>query len=154
LKEIAKKTEYFSGADLQSLLYNAQLEAIHKSLSKDDALGDPSEKVVENKPTVFQLNATHSPPFENPDTSEILSRINVINLKEDVKEKKNLNESEEKKDSVVTITVNEIENALETSRPSVSRDDRLNYERIYGDFLKSRGDFETSKSQGQKQTLA
>jgi peroxin-1 len=36
--EVAKKTEGFSGADLQALVYNAQLEAVH------DVLGDGSAK--------------------------------------------------------------------------------------------------------------
>ncbi len=31
-KEIASQTENYSGADLQALLYNSQLEAIHQSL--------------------------------------------------------------------------------------------------------------------------
>lgn len=32
LQYLASKTEYFTGADLEALLYNAQLEAVHSSL--------------------------------------------------------------------------------------------------------------------------
>ena len=37
--EIAKMTEGFSGADLQALIYNAQLEVIHAAIATDPASG-------------------------------------------------------------------------------------------------------------------
>lgn len=46
LKEIAEETEGYSGADLQAVLYNAYLEAIHKivDVSDDIAEGDEEKK--------------------------------------------------------------------------------------------------------------
>ncbi|KAF2265650.1 AAA-domain-containing protein [Lojkania enalia] len=44
LKEIARRTEGYSGADLQAVVYNAQLEAIHDALG-DTELGDPVKSV-------------------------------------------------------------------------------------------------------------
>ncbi|KAF2474776.1 AAA-domain-containing protein [Lindgomyces ingoldianus] len=41
LREIAMRTEGYSGADLQAVVYNAQLEAIHDVLG-DSELGDPT----------------------------------------------------------------------------------------------------------------
>ncbi|KAF2178549.1 peroxisome biosynthesis protein-like protein (PAS1/Peroxin-1) [Zopfia rhizophila CBS 207.26] len=41
LRDIARRTEGYSGADLQAVMYNAQLEAIHDVLS-DQELGDPT----------------------------------------------------------------------------------------------------------------
>ncbi|PSN64818.1 AAA-domain-containing protein [Corynespora cassiicola Philippines] len=43
LREIADRTEGYSGADLQAVVYNAQLEAIHDVLGDTD-LGDPKAK--------------------------------------------------------------------------------------------------------------
>jgi peroxin-1 len=42
LREIAQRTEGHSGADLQAVVYNAQLEAIHDALG-DSELGDPTK---------------------------------------------------------------------------------------------------------------
>ncbi|CAO2648814.1 Nn.00g097630.m01.CDS01 [Neocucurbitaria sp. VM-36] len=42
LREIAQRTEGYSGADLQAVVYNAQLEAIHDVLG-DTELGDPTK---------------------------------------------------------------------------------------------------------------
>jgi peroxin-1 len=42
LREIARRTEGYSGADLQAVVYNAQLEAIHDVLG-DSELGDPTK---------------------------------------------------------------------------------------------------------------
>ncbi|KAH7391939.1 peroxisome biosynthesis protein-like protein (PAS1/Peroxin-1) [Pyrenochaeta sp. MPI-SDFR-AT-0127] len=42
LREIALRTEGYSGADLQAVVYNAQLEAIHDVLGDTD-LGDPTK---------------------------------------------------------------------------------------------------------------
>lgn len=42
LREIAKRTEGYSGADLQAVVYNAQLEAIHDVLG-DSEMGDPTK---------------------------------------------------------------------------------------------------------------
>lgn len=42
LREIARRTEGYSGADLQAVVYNAQLEAIHDVLGDSD-LGDPTK---------------------------------------------------------------------------------------------------------------
>ncbi|KAF1965021.1 peroxisome biosynthesis protein-like protein (PAS1/Peroxin-1) [Bimuria novae-zelandiae CBS 107.79] len=42
LRAIAQRTEGYSGADLQAVVYNAQLEAIHDALG-DTELGDPSK---------------------------------------------------------------------------------------------------------------
>ncbi len=36
--EISNKTEGFSGADLQALLYNAQLEVVHSTISDSESL--------------------------------------------------------------------------------------------------------------------
>jgi peroxin-1 len=38
LQEVARRTEGYSGADLQAVVYNAQLEAIHRSLDGQDRL--------------------------------------------------------------------------------------------------------------------
>ncbi|KAL6709730.1 Peroxisome biosynthesis protein pex1 [Coniothyrium glycines] len=48
LREIARRTEGYSGADLQAVVYNAQLEAIHDVLGDTD-LGDPTKSAGSKK---------------------------------------------------------------------------------------------------------
>ncbi|KAJ4301071.1 Peroxisome biosynthesis protein pex1 [Kalmusia sp. IMI 367209] len=50
LREIAERTEGYSGADLQAVVYNAQLEAIHDVLG-DTELGDPTKSGDAKKKT-------------------------------------------------------------------------------------------------------
>jgi len=46
LKEVARRTEGYSGADLQAAVYNAQLEAIHDVLGDRDVAAKPKEGQV------------------------------------------------------------------------------------------------------------
>lgn len=41
--EIASRTEGFSGADLQALLYNAHLDVIHSSISETPTISSSSQ---------------------------------------------------------------------------------------------------------------
>ncbi|OAL53288.1 peroxisome biosynthesis protein-like protein (PAS1/Peroxin-1) [Pyrenochaeta sp. DS3sAY3a] len=50
LREIAQRTEGYSGADLQAVVYNAQLEAIHDVLEETE-LGDPTKSASAKKTT-------------------------------------------------------------------------------------------------------
>ncbi|KAF2200000.1 AAA-domain-containing protein [Delitschia confertaspora ATCC 74209] len=43
LREIARRTEGYSGADLQAIVYNAQLEAIHDALGDEDITAQPKK---------------------------------------------------------------------------------------------------------------
>lgn len=61
LREIAQRTEGYSGADLQAVVYNAQLEAIHDVLGDTD-LGDPTKSGGEAKKTT---SAAGKPGREN-----------------------------------------------------------------------------------------
>ncbi|KAF2034731.1 AAA-domain-containing protein [Setomelanomma holmii] len=81
LREIARRTEGYSGADLQAVVYNAQLEAIHDVLG-DSELGDPTKVGGGKKSSSSGSNTkekgipefTHfrygDPPSDTTDTSE------------------------------------------------------------------------------------
>ena len=48
LDEVASRTEGYSGADLQAVMYNAHLEAVHEFLDRDDEAARASEKRTMN----------------------------------------------------------------------------------------------------------
>lgn len=56
LREIAQRTDGYSGADLQAVVYNAQLEAIHDALG-DTELGDPTRSNSAKKPAAASGSA-------------------------------------------------------------------------------------------------
>lgn len=55
LEEFAKLTQGYSGADLQALMYNAHLDAIHTGLNaaSEDAAGDSEKKKDQNEEIKF-----------------------------------------------------------------------------------------------------
>ncbi|KZM22994.1 Peroxisome biosynthesis protein pex1 [Ascochyta rabiei] len=81
LREIAQRTEGYSGADLQAVVYNAQLEAIHDVLGDTDLSAPPqSKKNGSSTPTnakdkgipdfsYFRYGDTPSPSSTSPPSS-------------------------------------------------------------------------------------
>jgi peroxin-1 len=59
LREIARRTEGYSGADLQAVVYNAQLEAIHDVLGDID-LGDPTKSGAKKDTALAASNKSSS----------------------------------------------------------------------------------------------
>jgi peroxin-1 len=57
LRDIAQRTEGYSGADLQAVVYNAQLEAIHDVLG-DTELSEPSKDSAGKKNAAVNSNST------------------------------------------------------------------------------------------------
>jgi SpoVK/Ycf46/Vps4 family AAA+-type ATPase len=58
LKKIAMRCKYYTGADLQAMLYNAQLYMIHDILSNNNITNQEDEKKDKNNNafTVFKLD--------------------------------------------------------------------------------------------------
>jgi len=52
LNDVAAATEGFSGADLQALLYSAQLEVVHESIDMESS-PDQSTKMEEEEPIEY-----------------------------------------------------------------------------------------------------
>lgn len=83
LKEVAEQTQHFSGADLQSLLYNAQLEAVHQllpSLQSNATSSSSSAGNAENdslSSSVFKLSSTATDgSYEaSADIHDLMSRV-------------------------------------------------------------------------------
>ena len=90
LREIAQRTEGYSGADLQAVVYNAQLEAIHDVLgdkelaapaggTTDNSRGGKSEKGIPEF-SYFRYGdvATSSPPSSSLSTSHALTERALV----------------------------------------------------------------------------
>jgi len=162
LEEIARRTEGYSGADLQALVYNAHLEAIH------DMLGDQDheEKPVGKSNGVISAGSRNFVQFrygEEEDRiesesrakaghnqSKLLAERAAITQKLDAirKAKKKANRKgaedtvkenkEEKEQQEVVIGWRHIEKSLQSTRASISVDERRRLEGIYKEFVVGR----------------
>ncbi|XP_055934143.1 peroxisomal ATPase PEX1-like [Argiope bruennichi] len=135
---IASKTEHFSGADLQALLYSANIEALHDtqsfsnrrySTSSDDmTYSNASDKLL-YMPTIQDGLAV--PTYE--DGQKIVQEVSVI--KENycgIIERRSSNS----RSSVLDILISQrhLLNILDDMKPSVSPQERLRYETVFKDF--------------------
>jgi len=164
LKEVAKRTEGYSGADLQAVLYNAHLEAIHDILtpSNDDSGADVGNdaKVLTAKydnVSFFRMGDAEL-SLKDVDTSsssyitekaQIVSRLaEMESIRKRIKEEKmaiqqkdemhvngNIKEKEKVKP---VITWKHILKSLDQTRPSLSQGERTRLGKVYRDFVVGR----------------
>lgn len=134
----AKRTEGFSGADLQALLYNAHLETINEAIQHDDvprASGQTQPAAV----AYTAVPPTDAPPAkaqsgaERAAFSERLARI--------LGEKSSAavaNAAPAEAPAARLVTAKQIESALRTTRPSVPKEEVARLSRIYRTFAGDR----------------
>jgi peroxin-1 len=74
--QLATKTEGFSGADLQALLYNAHLDAIHSSIAHLPSMTSVSSE-VEDKPIEYITfgNAPKQPALSKAEEAALQRRV-------------------------------------------------------------------------------
>ena len=170
LAEIARRTEGYSGADLQALVYNAHLEAIH------DVLGDQDHAEIGTKSNSTKTNGTTSAASRNfvlfrygeeedrletearsksgHNKSKLLAeRAKIASKLEEIKRAKKRakllrkggdgkggegGQKEEKEQQEVTIEWKHIMKSLESTRASISVDERRRLAGIYREFVVGR----------------
>lgn len=168
LEEIARRTEGYSGADLQALVYNAHLEAIHDVLG-DQEHGESKEMGVKAngaskaspKPFVqFRYGeeeerlAAEAASKAGHNKSKLLAeRATIMAKLEGIKKAKKMarlqargetenNEGkgvrEEKEQQEVVIRWKHIEKSLQSTRASISVEERRRLEGIYREFVVGR----------------
>lgn len=75
LEEVASKCEGFSGADLQALIYNSQLEAVQKSLPTNLFSLKESASFNTNA-SFFKLGSNEPSQQEIEEIHSIIERVN------------------------------------------------------------------------------
>ncbi|KAF8854123.1 putative peroxisome biosynthesis protein PAS1 [Acephala macrosclerotiorum] len=167
LDEIADQTEGYSGADLQALVYNAHLEAIH------DVLGDHDTEIGDGKRTNGTSSSSGYKNFiqfrygEDEDRLEAQARAKAGNNKSKLlaeraaislklaeikaakkraklaqrgqgREDDNQGVKEEKEQQEVTIAWKHVESSLRSTRASISAQERSRLAAIYNEFVVGR----------------
>lgn len=158
LEEVAKWCEYYTGADLQALLYNAQLQAIHDLLDTDED-GPPlggNASPVDHKQPVHIIHPTAT-GHAISDSEQAAIRKEMHKLYEMLKKD---GEAEERKvdtnlgNRTPVVNLRHVQEAFRSSNPSVSATERKRYEAIYDNFMSTRGDFGMAGPADSLQTLA
>jgi peroxin-1 len=165
LDEIARRTEGFSGADLQALITNSQLEAIHDALGdqKYDDSGKPKKtngktsassqdfiqfrygSEVEALESAARLSSGQNRSKELADRTAIVSKLEAIKIaskKQKLAQRGQLGvektQKEVKEQKEVVIGWKHVMSALKGTRASISADERRRLERIYREFVVGR----------------
>ena len=171
LVEIAHRTEGYSGADLQAIVYNAHLEAIHDVLGDQkmenarggSSFGDTNTASAMSRTREliqfrfgeeqdYNENAERASSGVNrskqaADNAALLAKLNAIKTSKRTERetrhhqlnKQNISPgagaSNNDKDAEVVIQWKHIEASLESTRKSISTEERRKLERIYREFI-------------------
>ncbi|KLO10316.1 AAA-domain-containing protein [Schizopora paradoxa] len=148
-REVASATDGFSGADLQALVYNAHLEAVHASISDksgEDA-GDTQSRVSEHGVRYVFLNSQNAKTVvSKAEEAAVAHRLESMlsnRINADVLEKRTSEQVKHK------INVDHLSKSLSTTRPSVPAEERARLMRIYNAFVSDRsGDLPLPPEEG------
>ncbi|KAG6837810.1 hypothetical protein H0H93_016178 [Arthromyces matolae] len=137
-EEIASKTEGFSGADLQALVYNAHLDSIHRSIQTSSDIKVTNPLFNDDGPVLFKV-------FGGGLVSEHQSKAEQSSLEKRLRQiTRGSQERSEAVKAIVSdakkheITSEHLHHVLKTLRPSVSLEERSRLDIIYRAFMSDR----------------
>ncbi|KAF8895717.1 P-loop containing nucleoside triphosphate hydrolase protein [Gymnopilus junonius] len=138
LDEIASKTEGFSGADLQALLYNAHLDVIHAAIVDLPSISSDSDR-SDDAPVEYTIlgDTSAKPRLSKAEEMALKRRLRQILSKSNLTQNKSadVNIPPPKK---TEIRQADILKSLKSTRPSVSPEEQRRLGRIYQDFISDR----------------
>ncbi|ODV90654.1 hypothetical protein CANCADRAFT_2386 [Tortispora caseinolytica NRRL Y-17796] len=156
LEKIASRTDGYCGADMQALLYNAYLEAIHdiidhvphgivKSKSEEERDATKAEENPQSDSSVGEYDSLEFFETSNSTAAQrlaTLNRLEKLNFGRSKINDKNSNEKEDEQKSENSVSVEvqweHIEIAFTKTKPSLSLQERERLTKIYRDFVSDR----------------
>ncbi|GAA5966735.1 hypothetical protein JCM3765_000928, partial [Sporobolomyces pararoseus] len=158
LEEFAKLTQGYSGADLQALMYNAHLDAIHTGLNAasevPEGQSESGKKTEDEEIKFVEISGTSTASGDvrqgggvrskaeqavvNKRLEQILSSLRE-SRRASSKASKLANDSAQQSGRKQTIVEpHHLRKSLETTRPSVPTDELHRLHKIYNDFVSTR----------------
>lgn len=135
LDELADQTAGYSGADLQALVYNAHLDAVHTSMLDGQVNGKTNDE-----DEMIEYVTFGGPVGES---SAVLSRAEQAQLNKRLRTM--LGSNDQKETTVATSTAPKrlveqwhLTKSLRSTRPSVPKEEVIRLKRIYDDFVSAR----------------
>ncbi|KAJ2679898.1 Peroxisome biosynthesis protein pex1 [Coemansia spiralis] len=167
---VAKRTESFTGADLQALVYNAFLEAVHELTDKRKAEdGSDANNRDEHKQAVFEdissygsSAKTATKPLSAVEHTQLAERLFRLLQKDNASGISDSTDTPANKGSsdglanTPLVRMKHFESAFAVTQSSLGDQDRQRFETIYRDFVddKKRSSDRPHKPIEQKATLA
>ena len=173
-EEVARETEGYSGADLQALVYNAQLEAIHEVLGEDKVShfsGKAQRKHNSDESSIpefitfrigeaedLEERADRAKSQWGAGKAKIVAKLKEIQEHQrhhqgddEDDDQQPLKTSADKDSSVVMIKYYHLMASLSTTRPSIGLQERRRLEGIYHEFVVGRrsGEMFTGEALGE-----
>ncbi|KAG9088465.1 Peroxisome biosynthesis protein pex1 [Ceratobasidium sp. 370] len=143
LAEVAKRTEGYSGADLQALVYNAQLEVVHEELavaSQSLATSGSSSRTEKQIKVEIVGGPKDSTTMTRAEAAILEKRVATMLAARTPKQPRTTDTRHkvrgEKQRSQITLA--HLERSLENHRPSVSPEERWRLQTIYDAFQTDR----------------
>ncbi|GAC99919.1 hypothetical protein PHSY_007522 [Pseudozyma hubeiensis SY62] len=156
LDEWAKRTDGFSGADLQALLYNAHLEAIHESINAVDA-GDKKEEETQGEVKFTSIGGGKK-TLSGAERQALVRKLELVlkNSQPQMKRvlpsnltSKTASNGVEVKKNKTLVTEAHLETSIKSTRPSVPMEEQRRLRGIYRTFA---GDREGNFPDGEAST--
>ncbi|KAJ2146047.1 Peroxisome biosynthesis protein pex1 [Coemansia sp. RSA 564] len=127
---VAQRTEGFTGADLQALVYNAFLEAVHEmtAVRATEARQDSEE----SKLAEFTLIADTEKPLSKVERTQMAERLfRLVHQPHSAESVQN----EAAQTAIPVVTMTHFDNALEMTQSSLGDQDHKRFEAIFRDFV-------------------
>lgn len=147
LNDVAMKTEGYSGADLQAVLYNAYLDAIHDIVDINEEEPEEVVEVTENNFDFFQVdlsqNEANAKSVMNS-RAKLAERTRMVKKLETLLDTSSAISPEKVKpkggatNDQVEIKSHHIAKSLEDTQPSISHSERVKLQAIYEKFVSGR----------------
>lgn len=153
LNDVAMKTEGYSGADLQAVLYNAYLDAIHDivDIDEEEDTEEGIEASTEETHDFFQLDLSQdvnadvhnnaSSRAKLAERARMSKKLPILLGTDKSTEAASLTSSEgghATTNEQVEIKPHHIAKSLEDTQPSISHNERLKLQAIYDQFVSGR----------------
>ncbi|OMH84433.1 Peroxisome biosynthesis protein PAS1 [Zancudomyces culisetae] len=162
LMPFAELTGGFTGADLQALLYNAYLDAIHQSPSSSSSLPDSNSTIpvknASDKPSTTEV-PNHIVLFGNAENTDINDIFSHLSLSKSPTSGAAESTGDSTNDSgggsvpSISISASNIHNALSSLSSSLLESERKRFEKIYREFT-SKGSSSAKIPTEQRATMA
>ncbi|CAG8696841.1 3353_t:CDS:10 [Cetraspora pellucida] len=140
LSYYANKCQGYSGADLQALLYNAHLEAIHETIDSEKFLEKktPSTNGRDMQFVCFSASSKDSTTLTAAERSQLTERLGLI--KKVLSPEKAVDEGNDKKQNrrSAIITNKHMQGSLKITRPSITPQEYARLASIYEEFITGR----------------
>lgn len=170
LESVAARTEHFSGADLQALLYTAQLEVVHEVFPEDELQGDsPGRRFdyswsSDDSPVLGESEFFYAPSVSQGPTEPVPDKARQLQQEVSALSENLLGQGprrqqhrRSRRDSTalaLSIHQRHLEQALTNTSASISAVERTKFDTIYSLFRSGSSLAELRMAAGKRVTLA